>query len=126
ENFMANAQELIKKYLPNVNIIQLATSVNNQPWLCAVHFYSDANLNLYWLSTLERQHSQQLKQNPRTAAYFLVHENTPAEGYVIGILATGTVQLVGENIDEQIGQGYVKKLNKDLNLLTDIRSGKNP
>lgn len=120
------AEEIIKKYLPTVNIMQLATSVEDQPWVCTVHYYSDEELNLYWISTQERRHSQDIKHNQKVAAAILVHENTPAENYVIGISIEGTVKVIGEKIEEKIGQGYVEKLNKPSNLLSDILSGKNP
>ena len=122
---MMSVEELVRKYLPTVNIIQLATSVSNQPWLCTVHYYSDKNLNLYWCSTLDRRHSREIKQNQQVAAYILIHENTPDEKYVIGISITGTAELIGENIDKQIGEAYVKKLGHKPEFLKEIASGKN-
>lgn len=119
-------QELARQYLDQVNIMQLATSVNGQPWACTVHYYTDEDLNFYWVSTLAREHSHHIAQNPQVAAAVLVHENTPEEPYVIGISVAGTAEFIGEEIDEQIGAGYVKKHRKDAGFLSDIASGKNP
>ncbi len=78
---MAEAQELIRQYLPKINVMQLATSVDSQPWLCIVHYYSDEDLNFYWISTPERRHSQEIKDNQKAAAAILVHENNPSKLY---------------------------------------------
>lgn len=121
-----NAKELLKKYLSETNVIQLATSQNDQPWVCTLHFYSDDEFNFYWISTETRKHSQQIKNNHNVAVAILVHENKPDEDYVIGITVSGQAEYVGEQIDDAIGQAFLKKHGKDPALLTDIESGKNP
>jgi uncharacterized protein YhbP (UPF0306 family) len=121
-----SVEALIREYLSTVKVMQLATSTDDQPWACTVHYYSDESLNFYWISTLEREHSRHIAQNPKVAATILVHENTPSENYVIGISVGGTAELIGEYIDEKVGQAYVQKHAKDPNLLADIASGKNP
>jgi len=119
-------EALVRKYLEQINIMQLATSVNDQPWTCTLHYYSDRELHFYWISTLEREHSKDIAQNPQVAAAILVHENTPDERYVIGISLQGSAELIGEHIDDEIGQGYIQKLGRDPQLLSDIAKGKNP
>jgi uncharacterized protein YhbP (UPF0306 family) len=106
--------------------MQLATSLNGQPWVCNIHFYSDDNLDIYWVSTLERRHSLEIKQNPKVAATILVHLNTPDEPYVIGITVEGEAELLGEVVDSEVGAGYVIKHSKDDHFLADIADGKNP
>ncbi len=105
--------------------MQLATAADNKPWICTLHFYADEQLNLYWISLENRRHSQELAINPLASVTILVHENTPEEDYVIGITVEGKVELVGSNIDEQVGNGYINKLAKDQSLLEDISSGNN-
>lgn len=70
-------KDLIKEHLAKTNLMQLATSVGDQPWACTVHYYSDENFNLYWMSTPDRNHSQQIEQNPNTAVAIMVHEDSP-------------------------------------------------
>ena len=118
-------KELVKQYLDQIKIMQLATSVNNQPWVITVHYYSDEDSNLYWISTLARKHSQDIEQNPKVAATILVHENTPDENYVIGVSAEGTAELIREKVVEGVVQGYARKHGKDSDM-SDIASGKNP
>ena len=117
--------ELVKRYLSQTNVMQLATSDNGQPWACTVHYYSDDDFNFYWISLLSRKHSLDIKQNNKVAAAVLFHENTSAEPYVIGISLEGTAELIGDQIDEKTSVAYIKKLAKDPSLLTNIATGKN-
>jgi uncharacterized protein YhbP (UPF0306 family) len=119
-------EEIVKQQLPQPNIMQLATSADDKPWVCHIHYYSDEALNFYWVSTVERRHSQDIARNPQVAATILVHKNTPEENYAIGVSVEGTAELIGEQIDEKIGEGYIRKHGKDPSLLSDIASGKNP
>lgn len=123
---MKSIEALLKEYLPTINVMQLATSANNQPWVCTVHYYSDDQFNIYWCSTLERRHSQEIKQNPKVAAAILVHENTPVEKYVIGISVEGTAELVGGQVDEAILNGYAQKHHTSSSFVENVRSGKEP
>ncbi len=118
-------KDLVKKYLPTVNIMQLATSKNDQPWACTVHFYSDEDCNLYWLSSENRRHSREVKDNDKVAAAIVVHENTPEENYVIGISVEGVAEFLDSNISDKDWRGVVKKLGHRQELIQEIRDGKN-
>ncbi len=118
-------EEKIRKYLPTKNVMQLATARDNQPWACNVHYFSDENLNLYWISTTDRRHSLEITDNPKVAAVVKIHENTPEENYVIGIAVEGVAELMPE-FDEQIAIAYGEKLIKGDTFVEDIRTGKKP
>jgi uncharacterized protein YhbP (UPF0306 family) len=120
------AEELIKQYLEQVKVMQLATSINGQPWVCTVSYYSDKDLNFYWISTIEREHSQAIAQNPKVAAAIVVHEGTPEERYIIGISLEGEAELLGEQIPVDIGKSYIEKTGREPSLLSDIALGKKP
>lgn len=119
-------KDLIRHYLNNARLMQLATSVDSQPWVCTVHFYSDKNLNFYWMSTLARRHSKEIEQNKKVAIAILIHEDNPKEEYVIGISAEGNARLISRGKTEKIGSEYIKKLDKDPDLLKDILEDRNP
>lgn len=106
--------------------MQLATSVNEQPWACTVHYYSDENFNLYWLSTKDRRHSKEIEQNPKVAATILVHEDTPTEKYIIGISVEGAAELADEQTVEKALSEFAKKHHSNSNFIKDVHSGKNP
>lgn len=119
-------EDLIRQYINQAKVMQLATTVDNQPWVCHLHFYADEALNLYWISTEVRRHSLEIATNPKVAVTILVHENTEQENYVIGLSITGKAELLGDDIDKKIAESYVKKTARAASLVEDIKSGKNP
>ncbi len=85
-------RNLIKEYLKEAKLMQLATSVNNQPWVCNVWFAADKDLNIYWFSSTTRRHSKEvLKNNKVSAAIVLPH--TPKDT-ARGLQLQGTAELV--------------------------------
>lgn len=62
-------EQLIREYLKNskTKMLQLATSKDNQPWLCNVWFAADEDLNIYWFSSTTRRHSQEVAANSKVA-----------------------------------------------------------
>lgn len=119
-------KELIKGYLKTARVMQLATSVNNHPWACTVHFYSDASLNFYWSSMVDRRHSLEIEQNPKVAIAVKIVEDTPDKKYVIGLSAEGVAKLATKEEIEKIGPLYIEKLDKKQKLLDDMLSGTGP
>lgn len=57
----------IRKYLPQMVHLSLATCVDNKPWVSELHFVYDDSLNLYFRSTKSRRHSQEIAINPFVA-----------------------------------------------------------
>jgi len=123
---MKETKKLLLDHLEKARVMQLATSVNNHPWVCTVHFYVDADFNFYWISTPARRHSEEIKQNPHVSATIKIHEDTPTESYVIGITVEGTAKLLTADETKKVGKHYFSKLKKDPMLLDDILTGKNP
>lgn len=113
-------QELVKQYLSQKHVMQLAAATDNKPYLCTVHYYSDDGLNLYWCSTTEARHSRAIDENPQVAAYVLIHENTPEENYVIGITLLGKAELIGDKIDRQVLSAYAEKLGKTDKFVREV------
>jgi uncharacterized protein YhbP (UPF0306 family) len=62
-----DTEQAIRDYLPDILHMSLATSRDNRPWVCEVHFAYDSNLNLYFRSLLSRRHSQDIQINPNVA-----------------------------------------------------------
>jgi uncharacterized protein YhbP (UPF0306 family) len=60
--------ELVKGYLQQCQIMQLATAAGDQPWICNVHYVADETNTLYWVSSLKRRHSQEIHENSKAAA----------------------------------------------------------
>ena len=58
----------IANYFDEAKMMQLATARDNKPWICNVWFASDKDLNIYWISSTTRRHSEELKDNDHVAA----------------------------------------------------------
>lgn len=73
-----DVEQAIRDYLPQVLHMSLGTCANNRPWVCDVHFGYDDDLNLYFRSTLQRRHSQEIASNPYVAGD-IVAQHGPAD-----------------------------------------------
>lgn len=67
-----NTKQLIKSCLEEALLLQIATSVDNTPWICTVCFGYDSRFNLYWFSRHSARHSQEIVRNPHVAAAIAV------------------------------------------------------
>lgn len=64
---ITDVEKVIREYLPNIIHMSLATSKDNKPWVCEVHYAFDEDLNFYFRSTPARRHSQEIALNPFVA-----------------------------------------------------------
>lgn len=94
---MTELRELIKEYLRRAKLMQLATSEKDQPWVCSVWFAADDDLNLYWLSSITRRHSDEVMKNDRVAGAIVLPQ-TP-EDPPVGIQFQGTAGLLTSKED---------------------------
>ncbi len=69
---MLDVEQTIRNYLPDILHMSLATSANDKPWVCEVHFAYDQDLNIYFRSKLSRRHSQEIAKNPNVAGNIVV------------------------------------------------------
>lgn len=122
---MNDLREQIRSYLEAARVMQLATSADDKPWVCSVHFYSDEDLTIYWNSSPTRRHSKDIEKNPNVAVTIKVHEDTPEEYYIIGLSVEGKVEILTDEEIKKIGPAYIEKLNKEKTLVEDILSSKN-
>ncbi|MET0979887.1 MAG: RNase H family protein [Candidatus Saccharimonadales bacterium] len=101
-----NAEEYVDEFLALGQVMQLATSNDNSPWISTVYYVADSERNIYWLSLPERRHSKEVTSNPHVAIAIAIKQDIP----VIGIQAAGSVEIVGDTaVVETILASYVKK-----------------
>jgi uncharacterized protein YhbP (UPF0306 family) len=62
-----DVEKVVREYIDKSIHMSLATSTENKPWVCEVHFAYDDDLNLYWRSKTDRRHSQEIALNPFVA-----------------------------------------------------------
>ncbi|MDP2671305.1 MAG: pyridoxamine 5'-phosphate oxidase family protein [bacterium] len=90
-------RKLIEEYLKEAKLMQLATSVDGQPWACSVWFAADEDLNLYWFSSTTRRHSAEVVKNNKVAAA-IVLPHTPADP-ARGLQLQGVAKLLTDQKD---------------------------
>lgn len=95
-------RKIIVEYLKEAKLLQLATSLDSQPWVCSVWFVSDEDLNIYWFSSITRRHSDEVVKNNKVAGAIVLPQSPkdPPRGLQFqGIAETLTNQ---EDIDKAI------------------------
>jgi uncharacterized protein YhbP (UPF0306 family) len=91
-----DVEKVIREYIEGVVHLSLGTSSNNRPWVCEVHFAYDDELNLYFLSTLARRHSQEIAANPFVAGNIVEQHELGEKPR--GVYFEGTAELL-DNVD---------------------------
>jgi uncharacterized protein YhbP (UPF0306 family) len=113
-------EKAIREYLPQTVHLSLATSKDNAPWVCEVHFAYDDDLNLYFRSLRSRRHSQEIAANPRVAGDIVVQY--PLGQPVIGVYFEGTAKLLGPGGEQQQAFKCVKeRLKADDSILEEAK-----
>src|SRR3990172_7577213 len=60
-------KKLVKDYIKEANLMQLATVKDKKPWVATVWFAYDNDFNLYFVSRYNRRHSLEIAKNPHVA-----------------------------------------------------------
>ena len=97
-------EKLLKEYFENNKLLQLATISKGKPWLCNVYFVVDQNNNIYWTSTKNRRHSQEILSNPASACT-IVHDKDKKQALQI----TGKSHMVTLEDSERVHKLYGNK-----------------
>ena len=90
-------RRLIKEYLKEIKLMQLATAIDNQPWVCNVWFAADEDLNIYWFSSTRRRHSHEVMKN-RKVSSAIVLPQTP-EDPPRGLQLQGIAEMLTKKTD---------------------------
>jgi uncharacterized protein YhbP (UPF0306 family) len=114
----ANARELVQEFLRNDEIMQLATVRDGRPWICTVHFLAEDG-RLYWTSTRDRRHSQELTDNPRVAVA-VVHNTAKPQA----VQMAGQAHEVPANEVRAVYDRYCLKFGPKAAFLAEIEAGK--
>ncbi len=116
-------RQLIKEYLNDARLMQVATSKDNQPWACSVYFAFDDEFNLFWISLPSTRHSQELKANQKVAGT-IVLPHTPGDA-VRGIQFDGVAKelTTGEEFHHAL-ELYAKRMNMKEERRQKIADGK--
>jgi len=114
-------KQLAKDHSKDLLIMQLATSRDDKPWVCNLHFLADDDLTLYWLSEPASRHSEDIATNPRAAVAMAVHTEMP----LIGVQIEGDAKQLEFAGHESLLQKYAERHNRE-GLVESALSGKLP
>ena len=105
--------------------MSLASSKDNKPWVCEVHFTEDDELNLYFRSSTNRRHSQEIADNPNVAGNIVRQFNIGEEP--LGVYFEGTARLLepGDEWDEAF-KWIKQKQQKDDSIIEDAKRDDGP
>lgn len=113
----------IIKYLDTAQLMQVATSVDNQPWACSVYFAMDNAHSLYWLSRPDTEHSQSIAINPVVAGTVVL---PPTYGEPVqGLQFAGTARQIPDEELEAAFEAYAEKFGAHSRLAA-LRDGSDP
>ncbi len=114
---------LIKEYLEQARLMQVATSKDNQPWACSVYFVSDSSLKLYWISHPTRRHSEEIRANSKVAGT-IVLPHTPGDK-ARGIQFQGIAQELEEKKEVEFAVNeYAKRYKLSQERIRNILENK--
>jgi uncharacterized protein len=114
-------RQQVLDYLKNHNTMTLATCNGDTPWAATVFFASDG-LNLYFFSSPESRHCQNLVANGRVAV--TVQEDYKDWRKIKGVQLEGRVELVdGIGAKAKALAVYALKFPDVIKLFTDPNSG---
>lgn len=97
---ITDVEAAIRHYLPQIVHMSLATSQENKPWVCEVHFAFDDELNLYFRSNSQTRHCQEIMNNPHVAGNIVTQHFTGDKPR--GVYFEGIAELV-KDVDQNNG-----------------------
>ncbi len=106
-----DVEKIVRENIDKTIHMSLATSADNKPWVCELHFAYDGELNLYWRSKKSRRHSQEIEQNPNVAGNIV--QQLGIKDSVVGIYFEGIAE---ELIDVDSNHPAFLTLNSRLGL----------
>lgn len=118
-------KSLIRNYLQEAKLMQLATSINEQPWICSVWFAADEDLNIYWLSSTTRRHSKEIMKNKKVAGAVAIPQ-TPQDP-PRGLQFEGTAELLTKQKDVKKAMSvYAGRIFKKENIIEFMENKEKP
>lgn len=122
-----DVEKIVREYITSgrTRMMQLATSVDDQPWICTVYYAVDKDLNLYWMSTPVRRHSKEISKSPKVAAAIAYDQQPPRRDHR-GVTIEGVAEeLKGGQALKAISL-YAKQLGSSKDWVAAVKLLKDP
>lgn len=117
---MEKLKQLTREHLDKVDVMQLATQADGQPWCCTVHFFVDDDFNIYWMSTEKRRHSLEIGESAPAAIAMAVESR--AGHPVIGIQVEGDARRI-HDASEDVITAYAARHGRDGTFVKEVLNG---
>jgi uncharacterized protein YhbP (UPF0306 family) len=116
-----DTESALRAYIGQIIHLSLATSRDNRPWVSEVHFAYDEDLNLYYRSTPQRRHSEDIQDNPFVAGDIITQHHRGQK--VRGVYFEGIAQKLS-NVDEHhvAYTVYCQRLGTGPEILAEAKS----
>lgn len=118
-----NLELIIRQYIKEGRMLQIATVNGDQPWSCTVYYASDENLNLYWISKPDTRHSKEIQKHSKVAASIPIKFDDLT---VVGLQLEGDARIVEDKEARDKVKLYSDKFNRGEQWYKDFIAGKNP
>lgn len=112
-------ESIIREYIDQVIHLSLATVKDNKPWVCEVHFSYDQELNLYFVSSKNTRHAQELVANPFVAGNIVTQHFKDQKVRCVDFEGIATM-LDGEEAQAAYS-AYVQRYGSSERLLNEIQ-----
>ena len=117
-------EQIIRDYIPQIIHMSIASVRDNKPRVCEVHFSYDDDLNLYFVSSIDTRHGQELMTNPNIAGNIVTQHHKDQKVRCVDFEGTATV-LDGKEAEEAAYKAYVNRYGESEGLLNEIRKDGN-
>jgi uncharacterized protein YhbP (UPF0306 family) len=108
------AAEILNKIL---YITIASVSEDGEPWNSPIYSGFDENLNFYWSSDKDGQHSKNVRANGRV--FLVIYNSTAPEGTGEGVYIQADASELGENEEIQAARRVTQSRKGQLNEMTD-------
>jgi len=111
-------EKLAAKIINQVIYITIASvSSEGEPWNSPVYSGFDNDLNFFWSSDKNGQHSQNIRSNGKV--FLVIYDSTAKEGTGEGVYVQANAQELGENEEIQTARLVTQKRKGQLSEITE-------
>jgi uncharacterized protein YhbP (UPF0306 family) len=116
-----DVEQVVREYIDKSIHMSLATTRDDKPWVCEVHFAYDNDLNLYFRSLRSRRHSQDIASNPNVAGNIV--KQHAVDEYPHAIYFEGTAEMVtGDTQRQKIFPLFKERVGADESILEEAKA----
>lgn len=115
----SEVETIIRDYIGQIIHLSLATVKNDRPWVCEVHFSYDQELNLYFVSSRNTRHAQELAANPYVAGNIVTQHFKDQKVRCVDFEGVATM-LDGDEARVAYG-AYIDRYGPSEGLLNEIQ-----